>query len=389
MNVHIILSSATIFDQDDSIYDGIVEMLKEFSKRKYDVLFVSHQWEKHALFEHCIHEETGLEIKFRTRADIREVLKNPENKACLKTAIVVGSSDEDLYLAANFKLLLINPEWSYIKELKAIKYGFSLGVPEKVAKMIDIIKNQQSWFFELEIDSNCKLYALTSANNNSATGDEEEIINNFRKILKEGYKKNFEALFFHFIASVMKSDELREIDIWSIMPSSGTALNPDMLEIKERCRYLTGRRKDNFDNPLFIRHRPTRKSHLTRPEERLRTGAKKHLSTINLNPDYKRSLKGKVVCVIDDYITNGTSFEALRNILIKAGAKKVIFVAIGRFKKGEFGVYQKEDYRIDGDVFTTDYSFKLSQIDQNFGVNGKYNSKAKEEVENIYNILYS
>ncbi|MBC1529662.1 hypothetical protein HCJ07_04825 [Listeria booriae] len=372
MNVHIILPSATIFDQDDSIYDGVVEMLKEFDKRKYDVLFVSHQWKKHALFEHCIHEEAGLEIKFRTRTDIRGMLKNPENKARLKTAIVVGSSDEDLHLAANFKLLLINPEWSYIKELKAIKYGFSLGVPEKVVKMIDIIKNQQSWFFELEIDSKCKLYALTSANNNSATGNEEEIINNFRKILKEGYKKNFEALFFHFIASVMKSDELREIDIWSIMPSSGIALNLDMLEIKERCRYLNGKWKDNVKSPLFIRHSPTKKSHQTSPSERLRVGAQKHLSTINLNPQYEKILKGKVVCVLDDYITNGTSFEALRNMLITAGAKKVIFVAVGRFKKGEFGIYQKEDYQIDGDVFTSNYTFQLLQTDPDFGENGKY-----------------
>lgn len=389
MNVHIILSSATIFDQDDSIYDGIVEMLKEFKKRKYDLHFISHQRGKHKSFESCILKESGLKVKFQTRTDIRAVLKKPENKERLKTVIVVGGSDDDLHLATNFKLLLIKPEWSYIKEPKAIKYGFSLGTPEKVAKMIDIIKNQQSWFFELDIDSNCKLYALTSANNNSATGDEEAIIDSFRQILKKGHKKNFEALFFHFIASVMKSDELREIDIWSIMPSSGIALNSDMLEIKERCRYLNGRHKDNVKSPLFIRHSPTRKSHQTSSDERLRTGAKKHLSTINLNPQYEKSLKGKVVCVLDDYITNGTSFEALRNMLIKAGVKKVIFVAVGRFKKGEFGIYQKEDYQIDGDVFTSNYSFELLQRDPNFGVNGKYDARAKEEVGNIYSILYS
>ncbi|MBC1753411.1 phosphoribosyltransferase [Listeria seeligeri] len=385
MNMHIILPRATIFDQDDSIYDGVLEMLEEFEKREYDVIFVSHQRNKHELFESSIHEKSGLDVKFRTRNDLRTILKDPDNKECLKTVIVVGSSDNDLHLATNFKLLLINPEWSHIKESKPIEYGFSLKSPEKVTKMINIIKNQQSWFFELEIDSNCKLYALTSANNNSAIGDEEAIINEFRKILKEGSNKNFEALFFHFIASVMKSDELREIDLWSIMPSSGTTLNEDMLEIKERCRYLNGRKKKS---PLFIRHKRTRKSHETSTEERLRIGAKKHLETINLNPEYKKFIKGKVVCVIDDYITNGASFEALRNILIKAGAKKVIFVAIGRYKKGTFGVYQKEDYRIDGDVFSTDYSFELIDRNPNFGENGKYDTKAKEEVGEIYNILY-
>lgn len=42
-------------------------------------------------------------------------------------------------------------------------------------------------------------------------------------------------------------------------------------------------------------------------------------------------IKGKVICIIDDYITNGYSAEAAKHLLLSAGAKKVIFLSIGKF----------------------------------------------------------
>ncbi|WP_091585294.1 phosphoribosyltransferase [Alteribacillus bidgolensis] len=77
-----------------------------------------------------------------------------------------------------------------------------------------------------------------------------------------------------------------------------------------------------------------------RPEEKDIEGAKRHLDTIHLNPEYQGKLKGKKVVVLDDYTANGYSFECARNLLLNQGVKELIFVTIGTFQN----VYRKEDF---------------------------------------------
>ncbi|OJG83688.1 hypothetical protein RV14_GL000922 [Enterococcus ratti] len=379
-----IFPRGTIFDEHGDLYDGVVELLKVCKERGYDFLFTTHNIGKAQEYSHRLKEATGLEKNFYSRKKIREILSNPQKTKLLKTTIIVGSSDTDLYLAANNKLLLINPSWSYIQEEKAKKYGFSLDTPSTLIKMLKIIENQNSWYYELDLDDKSTVYALTAANNKDAQENESVMINRFRNLLKSGDRTYFEALFFHLISGIMKSDELRQISIWGIMPSSGLALNEDMLEIKERCRYLTNVKNKN---PLLTRHTAVEKSRTTEHGRRLEIGAKKHLDSIKLNPVYKGKLEGKTVCILDDYLTNGSSFEAVRNLLMKAGAEKVYFVAFGRFKRGLLGIYQKENYYIERDVYSDNYVALLSSKDSEFGCNGVYNEDARTEVDNIYKIL--
>ena len=119
----------------------------------------------------------------------------------------------------------------------------------------------------------------------------------------------------------------------------------------------------------------------------MRIGSSKHLDSININPYYRGKLSGKTVCILDDYVTNWPSFEALRNLLLKAGVARVIFVAIGRFRRGSEGVYQKEDYQILGDVFSSNYTYELISKDPYFCMRAKYDLASKHEVENIHGIL--
>lgn len=386
MRLHVVLPRSTIFDNDNNFYLDSKQLLISLHNKGYDLLLISHSTYKHEQLNKKIKEATNLDITFKTRDTLRKLFQKEKNKPLLKTTIVIGSSDEDLHLATNFKLLLINPGWSYIQDSKPLKYGLTLDSPKKAIQMLAIIENQQNWYFKLEIDEMTDLYALTSANNNSATNEESLVIDGFREFLKHGDRNYYEALFFHFISGVMKSDDLRNIQLWAIMPSSGSTLNSDMIELKERCRYLTGR---YHTEPLFIRHTPVKKSHNTRFNERLLVGASKHLDSININPFYKGKLKGKTVCILDDYVTNGISFESLKNLLIAAGVEKIIFVAVGRFRKAPYGIYQKENYTISGDIFSPNYTYELTFKDSSYGDNATYYLESKTEVENIYNILNS
>lgn len=382
--LHLALASRTVFNSNGTFKSGIISFLNKCIEENYDFFIMTHDYSQLNMYRETLKNQFDMDIKVTTRKEVRKAFSDEKKAPLLKTAIVVGASDPDLYLAANFKLLFIYPLWNENTGDDAQKYGFHIETPEDLISALAILDNQLHFYYTLKIDDVTTLFALTSANNNVATEDESEMINRFRKVLKEGNKEYYEALFFHLISSVMKSEHLRKIDIWSIMPSSGIELNEDMLEIKERCRFLTNRR---MKAPLFIRHKAVPQSHRTDYKTRIDVGAKKHLDSIMINPHYKGKLKGKTVCVLDDYITNGTSFEAIRNLLMNTGVKKIYFFAFGRFKRGAYGVYQKEDYQIQGNIYSSDYQYKLLSKDSSFGSHGEYVYEAKMEVENIKRIL--
>ena len=87
-----------------------------------------------------------------------------------------------------------------------------------------------------------------------------------------------------------------------------------------------------------------------------------------MNDKYTGKLKGRVVCVFDDYLTNGNTFEALRNLLIKCGVKKIIFVSIGKFKRRNESEYVQKSFCIKGDVYSGRYT-------------AEFNTDAKHDVE--------
>lgn len=63
---------------------------------------------------------------------------------------------------------------------------------------------------------------------------------------------------------------------------------------------------------------------------RLQQKCNRDFETLKINDSLVDRIKGKVICIIDDYITNGYSAEAAKHLLLSAGAKKVIFLSIGK-----------------------------------------------------------
>ena len=76
---------------------------------------------------------------------------------------------------------------------------------------------------------------------------------------------------------------------------------------------------------------------------------------LNDNSDYGgKKLKGRVVCVFDDYSTMGNSFEAARSLLLVVGVKQVVMVALGKFGFN----YHYETFCITGNPFTPTYMWR-------------------------------
>jgi len=87
---------------------------------------------------------------------------------------------------------------------------------------------------------------------------------------------------------------------------------------------------------------------------------------------------------MDDYMTNGISFETARNLLLEAGASKVILLALGRYRQGTHGIYQHEVYKISGKINQPNYKYHLIS---RTNLIGSYDSSARDEINRIYHIL--
>ena len=100
-----------------------------------------------------------------------------------------------------------------------------------------------------------------------------------------------------------------------------------------------------------------------------------------LNDAYHGGLEGKVICVFDDYLTHGNSFETARNLLRSQHVERIIFVSIGRFDNP----YMYQRYAIGGNVFAPNFKYEFyGSTDINGGVQ---ELKARKEVENLHNIF--
>lgn len=66
-------------------------------------------------------------------------------------------------------------------------------------------------------------------------------------------------------------------------------------------------------------------------------GADYEFDTLRINPEFKQKIErlkkeGRFkVCIFDDYMTHGNTFNAVRNLLKHLGADKIIFVSLGNF----------------------------------------------------------
>ena len=133
-----------------------------------------------------------------------------------------------------------------------------------------------------------------------------------------------------------------------------------MEDLKEHVRYMMYGRKPES---IFIRHTATHKSRFdNRNVRQMNDYCQKHFRSIRVNDKYKGKLKGRVVCVFDDYLTHGSTFEALRNLLIKCDVKKIIFVSIGKFQRNDESEYVQKVFNIEGDVYSGQYTAKFSTV---------------------------
>ncbi|HCA7534035.1 TPA: phosphoribosyltransferase, partial [Staphylococcus pseudintermedius] len=106
----------------------------------------------------------------------------------------------------------------------------------------------------------------------------------------------------------------------------------------------------------------------------------RHFETLHLNPKFKNKLKGVTVVVLDDYVTNGHTFEAVRNLLTEAGVKKIYLITMGTFKMP----YQIQQVDFKDDISNLRYKFEIISKEN---ITLQYNENALITIDQIYEII--
>lgn len=368
---------------DNSIY---------FYSRKRDVLRV---------FADKSHKAGYTNFQFKDRKTVEEFVKSHKNKN--NYFVFVGGKNADFTLAVNTRSLYIVPTWLPLED-RAQRYGIPVNTVKQLRKFIQTLNNQNVWYSRLEIDAISTAYSLLDARYGKYANTEEEkmMVRRFQKLLKDHKSLNSRRiLLYHFLAGMTSNMEFDDIELFGMIPSSNCDVNKYVFDFMTQVRLLKGKplpKRYKPDVPaaatnLLIRHEEKDQNHNGGREKqaRINLGAKDEFRTLIINPDYKKRIdtlrreRRFNVCIFDDYMTHGNSFNAVRNLLEKLGANKIIFVSIGVF----LNKFQKRDYTITGDVFSPGYTYQLETY-QPIGVERyEINRHAKQEVANLLDIFNS
>ncbi|MDR4277428.1 hypothetical protein FO496_29490, partial [Bacillus paranthracis] len=134
---------------------GVEEFIKNLNEDGHKIIVISHDTESIRIMKE-IFEET---FEFKVICTYRKRIREKVNEDNASSFILVGSSDDDLILAANKRILIINPAWSVKQEEKPARYGITLERPNQLLEAIRLINNQNKWYYELEIDQNTTVLA--------------------------------------------------------------------------------------------------------------------------------------------------------------------------------------------------------------------------------------
>ncbi len=342
--------------------------------------------------EHFISKYDCSNFKFRLREKARDFVMQHRHHNNL--FVFIGGKEVDFHMAVHTKSLFIVPTWIPVEE-KAELYGVHVDTPEQLFKFIRTLNNHENWYAKVEIEPNVTALSLMDGRYKykAKTENERDMVEHFEQLLKFGQSRNYyDILLYHFLAGMTNNKLFDDIELFGMIPSSDCSLNDDIFSFMRQTRIIKGkhvpRNRINGEN-LLLRKIPKQKAHLSySTEQRTAMGAKEEFRTLCINPDFKnkintlRKSRKFNVCIFDDYMTHGNSFNAVRNLLKQLGANQIIFVSLGNFGKP----FQKRDYTINGDVYNIGYSY--SPINSSIK-SLIYNDMAKDEVSELYDIFNS
>lgn len=328
----IFISTGILWDsRRNSPHTGIVSALSDINSSGCGIFLVSNRDKPRWLekeFPFIIFQQCNYPFHRQNGKIVYEIIKANEHQNLRHSDIVVlGTSEEDFLMAVNSQTLLFCGLWGNPVDDKIKKYGLAISAPSEIPIIVRLLEDQIPWFFQYQSDS-LGIYALSNAGTKiERDRDIIRLVERLRACLKSGDTGLSRYFKIHLLSSLSSTEEFRDVDYWGFYPASDST-NKEEETIASYCELARISFKKRTYGPLFIRHQPAEKRHISGG---LRTDPSSQIETIHINPKYKDRIYGKVVCVLDDYFTYGVSFGVSHALLKKAGASRVICVAMGKF----------------------------------------------------------
>ena len=207
---------------------------------------------------------------------------------------VLGTSENDMQLAANVKGLLFSCEWQEPDD-KVKKYGVPVPSTDELCKLLMILLHQQFWFcrYGSERFTLLCLYRANDLPRLTPDSTEREVVVQFRRVLKEAAENLKDELLVYFLAAIAFTPELRTVQDWAAMPSStANSLGPTVPSFARHARYLVGARNraggqgGEQDTPILVRSQSVTSSHKRLEGERVQDGPGYHFPSMTIHPNY-------------------------------------------------------------------------------------------------------
>ena len=245
----------------------------------------------------------------------------------MRELVYIGDSQNDAFCAARAKIPFLRADWAAPDHT----YGIPMPDIRTAGRFIHIyLTKAEPWFWSIDRLDNCgRPYRYrTMIDGRTRVNGNGQVVLAARELLKNGVQTYRWFFFYHLIASLHLSGLLEEVDYWTTYPSSARG-STGHSGIAEAISPLAKLFHDTYQ-PLLLRHTQVRKSHELKAQG-IETRFDMQVGSVMLNPAFTKPLAGKRVLVLDDFSTEGYSFEWARNALYNRGATSVICVAIGKF----------------------------------------------------------
>ncbi len=243
----------------------------------------------------------------------------------------LGDSQQDMLSALNADVIYFNAGWS----APDYRYGIQVESPRLFAALITgVFAKTHNWYWTCEgADAAGRRVRVRSVVDANGAGD-GRLARQLRSLLKEGTDSQLGPITlgdfarYHLLASIYAEGLVGGPDvIWATYPGSGGNENPFLTSFAHLASQLF---RDRFVGNLLVRHTPaTDMSHARTAHQEV--NFLDQINTVCLNADHQGRVRGNRVVVVDDFTTEGYSFECARNLLLLAGAAEVVSVCVGRY----------------------------------------------------------
>lgn len=244
--------------------------------------------------------------------------------------IYIGDSDDtDALSAVNARVLYLCAKWSNPNA----KYGLPVADPPSLVRFISrFMLSEPIWYWQIDrhdaVERPVEVKVLLPANRES---------HELKSVLKMGADPRFgnvslRAFLFRRLLTAIYLDGLAaNLKYWTWYPSSAGQAKPAKFGefLDQASKIFRGAYAPN----LLIRHRPAVKLAYARRRGE-DPGFVDQVNTVHVNGDYRKKMRGHEILVVDDFCTEGYSFECARNLLLTAEASRVVCVGFGRYHDG-------------------------------------------------------